>query len=66
MMLKLPAGSAMHWSHMGHGFRAYVCVAYAPPINNCTYANGEKVFLNAILPGLQRATNYKGPALIYW
>ena len=50
--------------HLGHGVRAYVCVAYAPPINNCTYANGEKVFLNAILPGLQRATNYKGPALI--
>ena len=50
--------------HLGHGIRAYVCVVYGPPINNCTYADGEKVFLNAVLPGLQRATMFKGPAII--
>ena len=50
--------------HVGCGLRVYVCVVYAPPINNCTYMDGEKVFLNAILPGLQRATCFKGPAVI--
>jgi len=49
---------------LGSGMDAYVCVVYAPPINNYTYADGEKVFLNAILPGLQRASHYKGPAVI--
>eukprot|EP00435_Cladocopium_sp_Y103_P054469 s515_g17.t1 len=50
--------------HLGHGLRAYVCVTYGPPINNYTYEDGERVFLNSILPGLQRATMFRGPAVI--
>ena len=50
--------------HVGYGLRVYVCVVYAPPINNYTYMDGEKVFWNALLPGLQRATCFKGPAVI--
>ena len=50
--------------HFGKGLRAYACVVYGSPINNYIYEDGERVFLNAILPGLQRATMYKGPAVI--
>ena len=50
--------------HFGRGLYAYVCVVYGPPINNYIYADGERVFLNTILPGLQRATTFRGPAVI--
>ena len=42
----------------------YVCSVYGPPENNTILADAEKVFVAATRPGVERATAFKGPAII--
>ena len=50
--------------HVGHGLHVYVCVVYGPATNTQLYEDPDRVFLNSILPGIQRASTFKGPAVI--
>ena len=42
----------------------YTCAIYGPPENNTTLVDAEKVFVAAAKPGVERATSFKGPAVI--
>ena len=50
--------------HIGNGTHIYVGTVYGPPVANTTLSNGEEVFLEAALTGIDRATKFKGPAAI--
>ena len=50
--------------HVGNGTHIYVGTVYGPPTANTTLCNGEEVFLEAALTGIDRATKFKGPAAI--
>ena len=50
--------------HIGKGTHVYVGTVYGPPSANKTLCNGEEVFLEAALTGIDRATKFKGPAAI--
>ena len=50
--------------HLGNGTHIYVGTVYGPPTANVTLSNGEEVFLEAALTGIDRATKFKGPAVI--
>ena len=42
----------------------YISVVYGPPPSSWAHENAEKIFLQAMLPALQRALAWKGPAVI--
>lgn len=50
--------------NIGHGTQWYICTIYGPPLTQQIYADGERVFLDAAMPGIQRAKAFKGPAVI--
>ena len=50
--------------HIGKGTHVYVGTVYGPPSANKTLCNGEEVFLEAALTGIDRASKFKGPAAI--
>ena len=51
-------------AHIGNGIHVYVGTVYGPPVANTTLSNGEEVFLEAALTGIDRATKFKGPAAL--
>ena len=50
--------------HLGKGTNIYVGTIYGPPVANVSLCNGEEVFLEAALTGIDRATKFKGPAAL--
>ena len=42
----------------------YACAIYGPPENNTILADAEKVFVAASRPGVERASIFRGPAVI--
>lgn len=50
--------------NIGCGIHAYICAIYGPPLTQQIYVDGERVFLDAAQPGIQRACAFRGPAII--
>ena len=50
--------------HIGQGTQVYIGTVYGPPTANMILSNGEEVFVEAALTGVDRATKFKGPAAI--